>query len=51
MADKNERNEEIYRKWSEYQEKRGLPKPEYPVQAYTQRLIDMWERLLIKWNV
>jgi len=39
-------NEEIYKKWSEHQEKNNMPKPAYPVEAYTQDTINLWKRIL-----
>ena len=39
-------NVEIYDQWSKYQEERGVPKPQYPVGAYTQESIDMWSGIL-----
>ncbi len=44
-------NKEIYEKWEEYQAKEGFPKFEYPVEAYTQKAIDLWKRILIKKNI
>jgi hypothetical protein len=41
-------NQEIYDKWTEYQQKRGIPGPEYGVSAYGQSTIDSWGRILIE---
>jgi hypothetical protein len=39
-------NKEAYKKWAEYQEKNNMPKPLYPIEAYTQETIDMWKRIM-----
>jgi hypothetical protein len=44
-------NEQIFSLWSDYQESRGIPKPAYGWSAYTQDMIDMWKRILVKEGV
>jgi len=39
-------NAEIYKQWVKHQELNNMPKPLYPVEAYTQETIDLWKKVM-----
>jgi hypothetical protein len=41
-----EEKELMYSRWYNYQESRGFPTPEYPPQAYTDSIYDIWTNVM-----
>jgi len=41
-------NAEVYNKWCELQKSNNRPTPEYPLEAYTQEIIDTWYNVLMQ---